>query len=261
MASIARAAVRVDRSRSTVGPGTRAGWRILIPGYPQWRWQQQQRGLVLFGSYASALAVALFAWGTLGGQVLLAFAVGTHVTSVADVVRQAAFPGFSRWVSWFSATFGIGLGCYGPLLAMAGVMAWPTSEAEQGYVINLCSYRSQAPRPDHWVWLSLDQADQDRPDPGPRVARVLATSAQRVESSEGRLRRGGDGRAWIPLPPSMDDRCRFQRFQVPDGYLLVDVVMSDRDGGPIGPRLVPESRVLGRAWAQLYPVWSRRLLR
>src|SRR5690606_10108649 len=87
--------------------GRSSGWRIFIPGYPQWTWSQRGRGLVLLGSYVSAMAAGLFSWGTIGGMAMLAFAIGAHVASVADVIRQAAFPGFGRWVPWISATCGV----------------------------------------------------------------------------------------------------------------------------------------------------------
>src|SRR5262245_14529831 len=75
----------------------RAGLRILVPGYAQWSWRQRERAAVLFGSFAMALIVATFCWGTRTGLAILAFAFGTHVVSVVDVVRQSAFPGFGRW--------------------------------------------------------------------------------------------------------------------------------------------------------------------
>src|SRR5262249_17491556 len=81
----------------------RAGLKVLVPGYPQWSWRQRGRASVLLGSYAAALGVGLFCWGTPTGFVVLAFAYGTHVVSVTDVIRQQAFPGFGRWVPALSS--------------------------------------------------------------------------------------------------------------------------------------------------------------
>src|SRR5262245_13218377 len=67
-----------------------AGLGILIPGYAQWRWNQRERALVLFGSFAAALVVGAFAWGTATGAAVLAFAFAAHVVSVVDVFRQSA---------------------------------------------------------------------------------------------------------------------------------------------------------------------------
>src|SRR5262245_6136862 len=102
------ATVRDLRSKS------RAGILILIPGYAQWSWRQRERALVLFGSFAVSIAVGLFCWGTPTGLAILAFAFGAHVFSVADVVRQSAFPGFGRWAPWVSASGGLALGVYVP---------------------------------------------------------------------------------------------------------------------------------------------------
>src|SRR5690349_21056919 len=89
-----------------------AGLKVLIPGYAQWSWRQRERGAVLFGSFATALVVAAFAWGTWVGLVVLAFAFGTHVVSVVDVVRQGSFPGFGRWMPLVSASGGLAVGVY-----------------------------------------------------------------------------------------------------------------------------------------------------
>src|SRR3954468_18765380 len=116
------------RGTTSASTPTRAGGpglRVLIPGYPQWAWRQRERALVLIGSYAVALGVGLFAWGTPIGLAILAFAYGTHVVSAADAVRQGAFPGFGRWVPMISATGGLGMGIYLPAVAMATLFAWP----------------------------------------------------------------------------------------------------------------------------------------
>ena len=60
-----------------------AGLRILIPGYAQWSWRQRERGLVFFGSFAAALAVGLFTWGTGASAAILMFAFVAHVAEWA----------------------------------------------------------------------------------------------------------------------------------------------------------------------------------
>ena len=122
-----------------------AGLRILIPGYPQWVWNQTERAAALGGMYAASMAVAFFSWGTRIGLVMLALAFLAHVSSAADAIRQAAFPGFGRWVPTVSAGFGLGLGCYAPVLALASVLAWtdrPTDAGHESYAINLWAFRS-----------------------------------------------------------------------------------------------------------------------
>ncbi len=113
------------KGRRGEGRGHRAGLGVLLPGYPQWRWRQRERALVLGGTFGSALAVGLFAWGTPLGLSLLGVAFFCHVASVADAMRQVAFPGFARGVPTLSTSLGLGLGCYGPLLVVATVVAWP----------------------------------------------------------------------------------------------------------------------------------------
>ena len=46
---------------------------MLVPGLPQWAWHQRERAVLLGGSYAAALSIGVFAWGTALGAVLVAF--------------------------------------------------------------------------------------------------------------------------------------------------------------------------------------------
>ena len=70
MASRPRYGSRRDVLPDGVTPGP-AGLRILVPGYAQWSWRQRERALVFFGSFAAALLVGLFAWGTRTGAAVL----------------------------------------------------------------------------------------------------------------------------------------------------------------------------------------------
>ena len=242
--------------RGGAGPGRAVGLRALVPGLPQWGWRQPERALVLFGAFASALAMGLTAWGTWAGWLLLAFAFGAHVTSTVDVIRQAAFPGFGRLVPWASASFGLGLGCYAPALAVASVLAWPATRPGDGYLVNRWAYRHGEPAAGEWAWV--------RPDGGAEalVARVVATAGRAVTWADDRLRVDGQavpgGReltGWRPGELS---------FDVPEGFVLVAVEPAapwpPSAGARCGLQLVPRRLVFGRAWARLYPIWARRLL-
>src|SRR4051812_33745719 len=157
--------------------GPAIGVRILVPGSAQWSWRQRERAMVLFGSFAAALVVGVFAWGTWVGLAMLAFAFGTHVAATVDVIRQRAFPGPGPWMPVISATGGLALGIYAPGLLVATGFAWPVLDdgaAPGGYLVDCWAYRGRAPAPGDWVWL--------RPSPWgtPRVARVVAGAGQGV---------------------------------------------------------------------------------
>src|SRR4051794_36258053 len=161
------------------GRGRLAGWWILVPGYSQWRWRQRERAMVLFGSYATALGVGLFAWGTWWGALILALAIATHVVAAADVIRQGAFPGFGRWVPWVAAGFGVGLGGYGPALALAVGLAWPVTDRADGYLVNRWAFHHAEPWAGVWVWLAASEGR------APWIGRVVATPGQTVEWAGG----------------------------------------------------------------------------
>lgn len=235
----------------------RAGLRILIPGYPQWCWRQPERASVLFGTFASALGVGLFGWGTATGGLMLGIAFAVHAASAADVIRQGSFPGFGRWVPAVSATAGLGLGCYAPALALGSVLAWPSARLDaprEQFLVNRWAYRPGAePRPGDWVWYARPRG------PGFGIGRLVAGPGAAVEWSGGRLAVGGQPLGWLPRTAGPAPEALV--LTVPDGRLLV---------APLGPEpdevtscglvLIGRDQVVGRAWAQLYPVWSRRLL-
>jgi hypothetical protein len=237
-----------------------SGLRFLIPGYPQWLWRQRERALVLFGSFAISLSVGLFVWGTRASIAILGFAYLTHVISVADAIRQSAFPGFGRWVPMASASAGLGMGCYGPALAVGLVCAWPGFRGEkqqEGYLVNRGGYWASDPAAGEWAWVHLPGKRQ------PRAVRVLAGPGQTVEWSESGLRVGSQGVPWTPPPTSW--RPRELAFTVPAGQVLVAPEPSGRSepksATACGLVLVSKDRVMGRAWAKLYPIWDRGLIR
>jgi hypothetical protein len=237
-----------------------AGWKILLPGYAHWTWQQRARALVLAGSYLAALAVGLFGWGTTAGFLVLAFAYATHVVSAADVIRQQAFPGFGRCVPMLSTGGALGLGLYGPALWLASLFAWPgmgESQSRDGYLVNCRAYAAAAPRQADWVWLRSPSRG------GGRLARVLAGPGQELEWSEGQFRLDGEPLAtpadW-PSGPWPEELA----LTVPAEHVLVLPTAPGAGRAvpvPAGPLLVPRSEILGRAWARFYPIHRRQLLR
>ena len=251
MESIRRGEAR-PRWPDPVGP------RILIPGYPQWSWKQQDRALVLFGSFAAALIVSVFAWGTTVGLGVLAFAFVTHAFSAADAIRQYAFPGFGRLVPALTASAGLGTVLYAPALVLASVFAWPIALDEQpreGYLVNRWAYRDEVPRPGETVWL--------RPTRGarPKVARIVAGSGQRVEWSGDQFR--VDGQVIEGSPFRVSGSPAELKLTIPEGHVLVAFGADpSRDQAvPGGWEIVDRADVRGRAWARSYPIWDRRLLR
>jgi hypothetical protein len=249
---------RASRSKTEPSPHALSpGLRVLIPGYAQWCWRQPERAIVLFGSFSAALAVATFAWGTRTGMAVLLFAFAAHVASVLDVVRQSAFPGFGRWMPLASASGGLALGVYGPVVAVASVLAWPAGGGESdnfGYLINCWTYRNRAPGPGECVWVKSAPGGADR------VSRVLARAGDEVRWSNARLWVNGQpllSARPVPSPGSLGDIA----LTVPDRYVLLGPLDAVSGLSPAdGLELAPASRVRGRAWAQFYPLWDRRLL-
>jgi hypothetical protein len=206
----------------------------------------------------AALAVGLFCWGMPVGFVLLAFAYGTHVASATDVIRQQAFPGFGRWVPMLSTGGGLGLGFYGPVLVVASLVAWPgmcEGPARDGYLVNCRAYATSAPQHSDWVWF------RSSPRGPERLGRVVAGPSQEVEWSDGQFRLDGKRlptpRFWrSPLNP--DDIV----LTVPgDHVLIVPGVTGRARLAAESPILVRRGEILGRAWARLYPIRQRQLLR
>ena len=248
-----------NRSRAPAVPNqSSAGLRILIPGYPQWSWRQRERAIALFGSFAAALVVGAFAWGTPTGVAILFFAFGAHVLSVVDVVRQSAFPGFGRWMPLASASGGLALAVYAPALAFASLVAWPVpgqGVTANGYLVNRVAYRGAEPRRGDCVWLRADHRGD------PRVGLVVATSGEEVQWNGKQLRIDGKTvplEAVFPASLAPDELA----FTIPEGHMLVSSDLSLVSGfSSDSLTMVARDHVKGRAWAQFYPLWNRRLLR
>lgn len=232
------------------------GWRILIPGAAQWAWRQPERAWVFFGSFAAALSVAAWCWGTWASALVLVFAFATHVVSAVDVVRQSAFPGFGRWMPVASISGGLAVGVYAPALSVVALSAWPVSSASaptDGYLVNRLTYQARSPERGDWVW--------HRPQPWSdfRVGRVVGEPGDEIEWSRQGLRVNGE-RLDEGLPFRSSAPPDEMAYTVPDGHVLV---LPDANAPGASSRrlvLVGRDQVKGRAWARLYPVWQRRIL-
>ncbi len=239
------------RDRRWPGPA------LLVPGAPQWLWGQRERAVLLAGSYAAALGVGAFAWGTAVGAVLVAFAYAVHVASVADAIAQWAFPSFGHRAPTAAAAIALGVGIYGPLAVLGALVAWPAVESHgprSEFAVDRLAYRGEgrAPGRGDFVWLAPRTARSRG-----RLARVLARPGDEVAWSHGRLEVDGRRLPLAPFRPGSEPEAL--AFTVPDGHLLVAYQTED-SLAPRGWELVPDRRVEGRAWAKLYPVWDRQLL-
>lgn len=250
------ASVAVRRTTGRESFPQPAGFRLMIPGWPQWSWSQRDRALVLFGGYIAALAVGLFAWGTLPGALILGFAFGAHVLSVADALRQAAFPPFGRLLPWVSASTGLSLG-YVPIFGVLWLAAcpYPSGEGagERGFLINRWSYRQVQPRLGDWVGFVAG---------GPlrsRVGRICGMEGQDVHWTDGKLTIDGQAVAWQSQHGSPRDRVSEFTLAIPAGQVLIACEALDRGAPEL--MLLDREKVVGRAWAQHRPIWSRRFLR
>jgi hypothetical protein len=230
----------------------------MVPGWPQFSWGQRQRGWVLVGSFAVALAVGLWSWGTWLGWGFFAFAFVTQVTSVIDVLRQGSFPMCpSRTVLAFVAS-ALALLIYLPTLCVLWVIARPGFEADgagTGFLVNCWAYHGQArPREGQWIWMELPPWGEQR------AGRVVAVSGQEVEWNGERWRVDGHE---CHLHSHLLDASRPQtcKFTVPSNQILVEPDEEGPSPHKMGPLvLVPPDRIIGRAWAHFYPVWDRHLL-
>jgi len=233
------------------------GWRLLVPGWPQWAWRQPERAAFFLGSYLTAVAVGLFSWGTPVGAVILLAAFAMHVAATADAVAQWTFPGFGRFVPLATAGAGLGVGCYGPVVALAAVLAWPCEPSNtpgQGFLVNRWAYRDRAPESGDWIWYDLPEGG------GRGVGVLLAEGRQKVQWNGGQLKVEGIVPDWQPGPPALN--LRAVAFVVPPDQILVDPWgQGTHDEALLGLILVDRRDVQGQAWARYAPVWDRKLLR
>lgn len=236
---------------------SRIGLTVLVPGFLQRRWGQPQRGWTFFGSFASALLVALWTWGTSQSWGFLALAFVTHLASITDVLRQSSFPVYPARRAAVLIAGALLLVFYAPAVFGLSLVAWPGFEPANtgvGFLVNRYAYRGAEPRQGEWIWMHPSVAGE------PRAAQVVATSGQEVE---------WNGQSWkidgLARPLHSPDRLtawpQACRFKVPPNQVLVEPRDDGLSAVPIGPVvLVSPDRIIGRAWAQFYPVWDRRIL-
>jgi hypothetical protein len=232
---------------------------MMVPGWPQYSWGQCQRGWVLVGSFAVALFVGLWTWGTWLGWGFFAFAFVTQVTSVTDVLRQGSFPMHPSRTAMFFVSSSLAVLFYIPTLFVLSVIARPGFEADgagSGFLVNCWAYHGDArPREGQWIWMEFPPLGEQR------AGRVVAVSGQQVECSHGKWRIDGhDHPLHAPLRiAGFPQTCH---FEVPSDQVLVEPddegQSPESPGGPLV--LVPPDRIIGRAWAHFYPVWDRHLL-
>jgi hypothetical protein len=233
------------------------GFRLLVPGAMQHRWGQRQRGWGIFGSFASALVVGLWAWGSPLSWAFLSLAFLTHTVAVTDALRQASFPVYPAKRATVLVSLALGLVLYLPAVAGLSIVAWPAFEpanAGTGFLVNRFAYRAANPSQGQWIWMHPSASGE------PRAAQVVAISGQEVEWTGQSWKVDGRNRS-LHSPGRLTSWPQACKFKVPPHQILVE----PRDDGVstvcIGPIvLVSPDRIIGRAWAQFYPVWDRRIL-
>jgi hypothetical protein len=237
--------------------GSPIGSRMLLPGLRQHCWGQKQLGWVFFGSFATALIVALWTWGTPQSWGFLAVAFVTQVASLTDVLRQGSFPVYPEKRGLVLVTLSLGLVLYLPVVTVLSIVAWPGFEPANtgvGFLVNRYAYRAQGPSQGQWVWMHPSAAGE------PRAARVVAISGQEVEWTGRSWMVDGKNRS-LHSPGRLTSWPQACRFKIPPNQVLVEPRDDGASNVPIGPVvLVSPDRIIGRAWAQFYPVWDRRLL-
>jgi hypothetical protein len=233
------------------------GLRLLVPGWPQFSWGQDQRGWVLLGSFLVAAGATVLAWGTWLAWGLVAFCFLVHVGSTTDAIRQASFPVYARRTAVPMIAAALAVLLYLPILSALIVTAWPGSAPDRTqsvYLVNCWAYRSAQPRRGDTVWLRLPPLGRLH------AARVVAVAGQEVEWTGSDWRVDGQSPQFrAPLrSTAWPQACC---FKVPADEVLVE---PEEDGAAAPPTgslvLVPQDQIIGRAWAQYYPVWDRRLL-
>lgn len=234
-----------------------AGPRVLVPGWPQFSWGQRERGWVLLGSFIFAVVAGLLTWGTWVGWSFFGFAFLTHVTSTTDAIRQGSFPVYPRRTASLMVTGAFATLGYLPALSALFVTACPSYVSDRtgnGYLVNCWAYRGAQPRRGHCVWLRMPPQGQFH------AARVVAVSGQEVEWTGHEWRVDGQEQQ-LHSPLRMTAWAQVCQFKVPADQILVEPEDDGNSPATTGSLLlVSQEQIVGRAWAQYYPVWDRRLL-
>jgi hypothetical protein len=234
------------------------GLKMIVPGWAQFSWGQHQRGWALVGSFAVALVVGLWTWGTWLGWGFFAFAFITQVTSATDVLRQGSFPIYPSRTALLFVSGALALAFYMPVVCLLSVIARPGFEPDgtgRGFLVNCWAYHGGVePREGQWIWMTLPPRGEQR------AGRVVAVSGQEVEWNGRRWQVDGQERP-LHSAPHLSAWPQTCRFKVPSNQILVEPELDGAFAPELGPLvLVSPDRIIGRAWAHFYPVWDRRLL-
>ena len=247
-----------------VCPGSLASFLLSpLPGLPHFLASERPRALIFFGSFISGLSLAFLGWGTMLGWVGIGFSIAVQVGSLADLVARRSYPHVANGRALGTALFLLSVFLYAPGLFAFSTWLTPTwSDAgtaavrhdRDGYLLNGHAYRENHPRGGHWVWLQ----EQGRRPAG--LGYVLAISGQEVDWSNGHLIVDGDQNSPLGnLQPNFT--LESIHFRIPKSHILVATHLSP---GPVPQAsdwmIVPNDAVIGRVWAQISPIWERRLL-
>ncbi|WZO97184.1 hypothetical protein EP7_004207 [Isosphaeraceae bacterium EP7] len=210
------------------------------------------RSLLLGASAAVAVCIALMSWGRYLAWISIVYAFAAHVRLAVAAISRRPFLGFnSRWLRFSLASFVIAM-IYGPVLLAGATLAWPA--LEQGdrsaiFLVNRRAYLGRSPEAGEVVWIESKSPQRFN------MARVIAGKGQEVAWSPGRFAVDG-----LPGPTSARLSGR-GRFRVPENLLLICFEFS-HPGKRFGDSILIESdMVIGKAWAQSYPLGEMRLLR
>ena len=182
-----------------------------------------------------------------------------HVSSATDAIGQSSFPVYARRIAPAMIAASLAALVYLPVILTLIDTAWPGAAPDRTrsvYLVNCWAYRGATPRRGHWVWLRLP------PEGRLHAARVVAVAGQEVEWDGHSWR--VDGQSYLLLAPRRKPP-RPGRRPAASRVPVDQVLIEPEDEGSSPPSagslvLVPQDQIIGRAWAQYYPVWDRRLL-
>ncbi len=233
---------------------------LLLPGFHQRRRGQTELGWLCAGTYASALVVGLFSWGTTCGALLVLVAFTVHVLGLGDALRARSFPPFSPTATFASAFTTLSL-AYTPLLAIAYALAWPVPQTNPepqapSYLANRWAYRHQEPRRGDWICYDGPQG------PGRHIGIVRAQQGQRLDLRSDAF--------WLndrflahSLPGMIAPAPSSAAPLVPAGRLLIQDLDSHPASGSTTTaifRQVELRQVRGQVWARHWPLRERAWL-
>ena len=149
------------------------GLRMLLPGLLQFRWGQRQRGWVLVGSFASALAVGLWTWGS---SLSLGLSSPWRSSRISRRSRTCFAKVRSRSIRPKRATFlvssALAIVFYFPTFVVLSEVAWPGFEpANTGSGLPrqpLGLSGASKPHQGQWIWMKLPPLGRVRGRPGCR---------------------------------------------------------------------------------------------